>query len=79
MTSSFSDKGRAAVILASIIFIIIYVVTEILCAFWAFTHFDFVCCWRYRISSNKRLASNKRSPLIRAAPLSIHIEISAFL
>ena len=33
----------------------------------------------YRISSNKRRASNKRRPLISAAPLGIHIEISAFL
>ena len=31
----------------------------------------------YRISSNKRLASNKRYPLISAAPLGIVIEISA--
>ena len=33
----------------------------------------------YRISSNKRRASNKRRPLISAAPLGIHIEISASL
>ena len=33
----------------------------------------------YRISSNKRRVSNKRHPLIRAEPLDIHIEISAFL
>ena len=33
----------------------------------------------YRISSNKRWASNKRRPLISAALLGIHIEISASL
>ena len=33
----------------------------------------------YRISSNKRRASNKCRPLISAAPLGIHIEISASL
>ena len=32
---------------------------------------------KYRISSNKRRASNKCRPLISAAPLGIHIEISA--
>ena len=31
----------------------------------------------YRISYKKRRASNKRRPLIGAAPLGIHIEISA--
>ena len=31
----------------------------------------------YRISSNKRRASNKRRPLINAVPFAIHIEISA--
>ena len=35
--------------------------------------------WKYRISSNKRRVSNKRCPLISAAPLGIHIEISASL
>ena len=33
----------------------------------------------YRISSNKRRASDKRHPLIRAAPLDIHIEINVSL
>ena len=33
----------------------------------------------YCISSNKRRASNKCRPLISAAPLGIHIEISASL
>ena len=33
----------------------------------------------YRISSNKCCSSNKRRPLISAAPLGIHIEISASL
>ena len=33
----------------------------------------------YRISSNKRRASNKFRPLISTAPLGIHIEISASL
>ena len=33
----------------------------------------------YRISSNKRRASNKCRPLISAAPLGIHIETSASL
>ena len=32
---------------------------------------------KYRISSNKRRASNKRRPLISAEPLGIHTEISA--
>ena len=43
-------------------------------------------CWskkikklRYRISSNKRRASNKRRPLINVTPLGIHIEISVSL
>ena len=35
--------------------------------------------WGYLISSNKRQASNKRHPLISAAPLDIQIEISASL
>ena len=30
----------------------------------------------YRVSSNKHRASNKRRPLIKAAPSVIHIEIS---
>ena len=34
---------------------------------------------RYRISSNKRRASNNHRPLISAAPLGIYIEISASL
>ena len=33
----------------------------------------------YCISSNKRRSSNKRHPLISAAPLGIHIEITATL
>ena len=33
--------------------------------------------FKYRISSNKRQASIKHRPLISAAPLDIHIEISA--
>ena len=33
----------------------------------------------YRISSNKRWVSNKHRPLISAAHLDIHIEISASL
>ena len=32
---------------------------------------------KYRISSNKRRASNKRRSLISTMPLGIHIEISA--
>ena len=35
------------------------------------------CSTTHRISSNKRLASNKRCPLISASPFGIHIEISA--
>ena len=34
---------------------------------------------KYRISSNKRRASNNRRVLIKAAPLGIRIEISALL
>ena len=34
---------------------------------------------RYRISSNKRRASNKRRPPINVGPLGIHIEISVSL
>ena len=33
----------------------------------------------YHISSNKHRASNKHRPLTSAAPLGVHIEISAFL
>ena len=33
----------------------------------------------YRISSNKRRASNKRRPLMNAAPLGIQIEIGTSL
>ena len=35
--------------------------------------------YTYRISSNKRRASNKHQPLISAALLGIHIEINASL
>ena len=35
--------------------------------------------YNYRISFNKRRASNKRRPLISAAVLGVHIEISASL
>ena len=38
-----------------------------------------ITIFEYRISSNKRLISNKRHTLISAAPLGIHIEISASL
>ena len=34
---------------------------------------------KYRISFNKRRASNKHRPLIRDAPLDIHIETSVSL
>ena len=37
----------------------------------------FKISFKYRISSNKSLASNKYCPLISAAPWGIHIEISA--
>ena len=40
---------------------------------------DFEEAHKTSISSNKRRASNKRRPLKSAAPLGIHIEISASL
>ena len=36
-----------------------------------------IVCYNYRIPSNKRRASNKCHPVISAALLAIHIEISA--
>ena len=36
-----------------------------------------MCLLKYRIIRDKRRASNKRRPLISAAPLGINIEISA--
>ena len=41
--------------------------------------FDLKVYIRYRISPNKRRVLNKRRPLISAAPLGIHFEISASL
>ena len=46
--------------------------------FFDFILLNVVTC-NYRISSNKHRVSNKHRPLISAAPLSIHIEISASL
>ena len=41
--------------------------------------FMFMLTFKYGISSNKHRASNNRRPLISAAPLGIHIEISTSL